>query len=149
MLKTANLSKVIEAALNYAKGKVNHVIEYQESEGYICSENDVFIRAIFQADDVEECHRAFPRSGNPTGVARQHFYFYTYLQKEFYQEDNEEETLDLSEVLIQEAYLDPDGSFNLFEHGYGHPLEQEELDKAVWKSSEEETPIWARIMELS
>lgn len=134
MLKTANLSKVIEAALNYGKRQVSHVIEYQKSEGYICSENDVFIRAIFQADDVEEC---------------QHFYFYTYLQKEFYKEDNEEETLDLSEVLIQEAYLAPDGSFNLSEHGYGHPLEQEELDKAVLKSSEEETPIWARIMELS
>ena len=132
MLTTTNLSKVIEAVSDYAEARVDDVIQYQESQGYICLNCDTFIRAILKADDVGEC---------------KHLYFYTYLQKEFVK-DEEEKTLDLSEVLIQEVYLYPDNNFELFEHGYGHPLEQEELDKAVWKSSTEETPIWAKIMEL-
>jgi hypothetical protein len=131
MLKITNLSKLIEAAHNHARAIVDRVIDYQKSEGYECIKSEVFVRAILQADDVGEY---------------KHLYIYTYLQKQFGNRDKG--LLDLNKVLIQEVYLSPDGSFEFEEHAYSHPLDDEELEKSVWRSRDEETPFWVRNIEL-
>lgn len=144
LTKSDNLLKIRELALNYGKEKLEDWSNVS-NDGYVFLEHDAFVRAIGKSND--------PKYDD-------YLYVYVYFLKILCQcrencdyailcsqENCQEE--DCSESLILEAFYRPNGELDIEEHAYCGALNEEALNKAVWKSSEEETPEWVKLMELN